>query len=76
MFVDLDPTEGTSFARVMQAAKAIGEVLEQAKLKVFLKTSGATGLHIFIPMREIWIDQCAHCWKSSRKWRSSSSRDC
>ncbi len=58
MFVDLDPTEGTSFARVMQAAKAIGEVLEQAKLKVFLKTSGATGLHIFIPMaRKYGFDQ-------------------
>jgi bifunctional non-homologous end joining protein LigD len=58
MFVDLDPTEGTSFARVMQAAKVIGEVLEQAKLKVFLKTSGATGLHMFIPIaRKYGFDQ-------------------
>jgi len=58
MFVDLDPTEGTSFARVMQAAKVIGEVLQRAKLKVFLKTSGATGLHIFIPIaRKYGFDQ-------------------
>jgi bifunctional non-homologous end joining protein LigD len=58
MFVDLDPTEGTSFARVMQAAKVIREVLERAKLKVFLKTSGATGLHIFIPIaRKYAFDQ-------------------
>jgi bifunctional non-homologous end joining protein LigD len=57
MFIDLDPTEGTSFARVMRAAKLIAEVLEHAKLKTFLKTSGATGLHIFVPIaREYGFD--------------------
>jgi bifunctional non-homologous end joining protein LigD len=58
MFVDLDPTEGTAFSRVMRAAKVMGEVLSQAKLKFFLKTSGATGLHIFIPIaRNYGFDQ-------------------
>jgi bifunctional non-homologous end joining protein LigD len=50
MFVDLDPTEGTEFWRVVRAAKVIGEVLREAGLKYFIKTSGATGLHIFIPI--------------------------
>ncbi len=50
MFVDLDPTDGTNFARVTEAAKAIGIVLKQAGLYFYLKTSGATGMHIFIPI--------------------------
>jgi bifunctional non-homologous end joining protein LigD len=50
MFVDLDPTEGTDFSRVVRAASLVGEVLDEARLKSFVKTSGATGLHIFIPV--------------------------
>ena len=50
MFVDLDPTEGTDFSRVIRAAQVVGEVLRRAQLKSFVKTSGATGLHIFIPI--------------------------
>lgn len=50
MFIDLDPTEGTPFSRVVQAAKILGKVLDQAQLKFFIKTSGATGLHLFIPI--------------------------
>jgi bifunctional non-homologous end joining protein LigD len=50
MFVDLDPTEGTEFSRVVRAASIVGEVLGEARLKSYVKTSGATGLHIFIPV--------------------------
>jgi bifunctional non-homologous end joining protein LigD len=50
MFVDLDPTEGTDFSRVVRAARLVGEVLDEARLKSFVKTSGATGLHIFVPI--------------------------
>jgi bifunctional non-homologous end joining protein LigD len=58
MFMDLDPTEGTAFARVVRAAKVIGEILRKARLKYFLKTSGATGLHMFIPIeRKYGFDQ-------------------
>src|SRR5439155_18489325 len=39
-------------------AKLIAEALEHAKLKTFLKTSGATGLHIFVPIaRKYGFDQ-------------------
>jgi bifunctional non-homologous end joining protein LigD len=51
MFIDLDPTDGTGFQRVVQSALLLGKVLEQAKLEWFTKTSGATGLHIFIPVQ-------------------------
>jgi bifunctional non-homologous end joining protein LigD len=50
MYVDLDPTEETDFSRVVRAARIVGEVLREARLKSFIKTSGATGLHIFIPI--------------------------
>jgi len=58
MFVDLDPTEGTAFNRVVVAAKVIGEVLKQAGLEFFTKTSGASGLHMYIPIaRKYGFDQ-------------------
>lgn len=50
MFFDLDPSEGCPFSGVVRAAKAIITVLKKARLKYFIKTSGATGLHIFIPI--------------------------
>jgi len=58
MFMDLDPTEGTAFPQVVRAARLIGKVLDEASLKFFLKTSGATGLHMFIPIaRNYSFDQ-------------------
>ncbi|MFZ1205184.1 MAG: DNA ligase D [Candidatus Acidiferrales bacterium] len=50
IFFDLDPSAGADFASVVKLARALTERLEQLGLKVFAKTSGATGLHIFIPI--------------------------
>jgi len=58
MFVDLDPTDGTAFSRVVSAAKVMGEVLRTARLEYVVKTSGATGLHMFISIeRKYSFDQ-------------------
>lgn len=46
--IDLDP-QGVSFDAVVQTAQAVHEILERAEAKSICKTSGATGLHIFIP---------------------------
>ena len=51
IFFDLDPSEGADFGSVVKLASALTERLETLGLKVFIKTSGATGLHIFIPIR-------------------------
>ena len=51
IFFDLDPSAGADFASVVKLARALTERLETLGLKVFIKTSGATGLHIFIPIR-------------------------
>jgi bifunctional non-homologous end joining protein LigD len=51
IFFDLDPSAGADFASVVKLARALAERLEILRLEVFVKTSGATGLHIFIPIR-------------------------
>ena len=53
-FFDLDPSDGTEFSTVVAVAKALHEKLEKLKLKHFLKTSGATGFHIFIPVEPVY----------------------
>lgn len=47
--IDLDP-EDISFDYVIEAAQAVHELLESISVEHFCKTSGATGLHIFIPL--------------------------
>lgn len=49
-FFDLDPSEGTEFSVVVKIAKALYEKLKELKLNVFLKTSGATGMHLYLPV--------------------------
>lgn len=48
LVIDLDPGENT-FQQVVTVAKAVHEVLERAGLPSYVKTSGKTGLHIFVP---------------------------
>ncbi len=49
-FFDLDPTEGTDYSTVVEVARAVLEKLEALGLTVYLKTSGATGLHMYLPV--------------------------
>ncbi len=53
-FFDLDPSEGTEFSVVVKIAKALYEKLEELQLNVFLKTSGATGMHLYIPVDPVY----------------------
>jgi DNA ligase D-like protein (predicted polymerase) len=48
--LDLDPPEGASFDRVVQVARLVRQVLDDAGLSGAVKTSGAKGIHIFIPL--------------------------
>lgn len=47
--VDLDP-EGVSFEKVVEVAKVVHQVCEELKIPSYPKTSGKTGIHVFIPM--------------------------
>ena len=49
LVIDLDPEE-IAFAKVIEAAQAVHAVLARAQIPSFPKTSGATGLHIYIPL--------------------------
>jgi bifunctional non-homologous end joining protein LigD len=53
-FFDLDPSDGTEFSVVVKIAKALYEKLEELKLNVYLKTSGATGMHLYLPVEPIY----------------------
>src|SRR6195256_3195722 len=53
-FFDLDPSDGTDFSVVVTIARALHEKLEELRLASFLKTSGATGIHIYIPVEPIY----------------------
>jgi bifunctional non-homologous end joining protein LigD len=50
VFFDLDPTDGTSFESVLTVARAVEKHLRSIRLRSYPKTSGATGIHIFVPI--------------------------
>jgi bifunctional non-homologous end joining protein LigD len=50
--LDLDPMPGVKFEAVLDCARWIRDELHKLKVPGFAKTSGSSGLHIFIPLRE------------------------
>ena len=47
---DIDPGPDNSFAQVITIAEAIHQLLDSIDLKAYCKTSGASGLHIYLPL--------------------------
>jgi bifunctional non-homologous end joining protein LigD len=52
LVLDLDPPEGDAFPAVVRVARLVRDVLRGAGLEGAIKTSGAKGLHIFVPINE------------------------
>jgi bifunctional non-homologous end joining protein LigD len=48
--IDLDPGPRAKFERVVEVATFVKEELDELGLNAALKTSGASGLHIFVPV--------------------------
>lgn len=48
--IDLDPQPGRGFDDAVRAAFLLREVLDEAGLTAFVKTSGNRGLHVFAPI--------------------------
>jgi DNA ligase D len=48
--IDLDPQPGTGFAEAAAAAPVLREVLAEAGLEAWIKTSGNRGLHVYAPI--------------------------
>jgi bifunctional non-homologous end joining protein LigD len=53
-FFDIDPSDGTDFSVVVTIAGALHKKLEELRLSSFLKTSGATGFHLYIPVEPVY----------------------
>lgn len=49
--IDLDPQPGSDFPMAVKAALELREVLAEAGLTGFPKTSGGRGIHVFAPIR-------------------------
>lgn len=47
--IDLDP-EGVSFEKVITVAQTVKQVCDELKIPAYSKTSGKTGIHVFIPL--------------------------
>jgi bifunctional non-homologous end joining protein LigD len=47
---DLDPVEGTPFDRVLDVALVVREALVALGMKPLAKTSGSSGMHIYVPI--------------------------
>jgi DNA ligase D len=60
LVLDIDPPPGDSFPEAVRAARIVRRVLSDEGLDAVIKTSGAKGLHIFVPIESsVSIDAAA-----------------
>lgn len=52
LVLDLDPPSGDDFAAVVQVAYLVRQALDDVGLQGAVKTSGAKGLHVFVPVAD------------------------
>jgi len=50
LVLDLDPSKKNTFDNVIETALQVNEVLKTIKIDGYCKTSGSTGIHVYIPM--------------------------
>lgn len=57
---DLDPGDDTPFERVLEVAVIVRDVLHELEMPTYVKTSGSTGVHIYVPIargpiqKQVW----------------------
>jgi bifunctional non-homologous end joining protein LigD len=59
LVLDLDPPSVDDFAAAVQAAHLVREALAGAGLSGAVKTSGAKGVHVFVPLARATFDEVA-----------------
>ncbi len=65
---DLDPGPGAGLAEAVEVAHLVKAGLDHLKLRAWLKTTGKSGLHIYVPLRRgpdqeqvrSWVGELAH----------------
>jgi bifunctional non-homologous end joining protein LigD len=50
MIIDIDPSDENTFEHVIEAALVVKEILDKAGVVSVCKTSGSSGLHVYVPM--------------------------
>ncbi len=48
--LDIDPSDKNTFEEVIEVAQAAKTVIDQLKIPAYCKTSGSSGLHIYMPL--------------------------
>ena len=57
--LDLDPDKGNTFEQVIQTAQMVKQVLDELGVTGYPKTSGSTGIHVYIPLgAKYTYDEC------------------
>jgi len=51
MVIDIDPSDKNKFTEVVDTALAVKMVLDKAGVSSYCKTSGASGLHVYVPLK-------------------------
>ncbi|HEY0401547.1 MAG TPA: ATP-dependent DNA ligase [Blastococcus sp.] len=59
LVLDLDPPEGADFSAVVAAARLVRRALDDAGLRAAVKTSGAKGLHVVVPVHGVPAEDVA-----------------
>lgn len=60
LVLDIDPPSGESYPAAVRAARVVRDVLSDEGLAAVVKTSGAKGLHVLVPVdRSVSIDAAA-----------------
>ncbi|MGZ6255376.1 MAG: non-homologous end-joining DNA ligase, partial [Bacteroidia bacterium] len=52
LIIDIDPSDKNTFGQVIEAANVVQSVLKKAGAESYCKTSGATGMHIYVPTQK------------------------
>lgn len=50
LIIDIDPSDNNTFDQVIEAAQVVKQILDQAGAMSICKTSGASGMHVYVPM--------------------------
>lgn len=52
LMIDIDPSKNNTFDQVIEVALTVKKILDKAGAQSFCKTSGATGIHVYVPTKK------------------------
>src|SRR4051795_6041288 len=59
LVLDIDPPAGSPFSTAVRAARLVAQALAEVDMVGTVKTSGAKGVHVFVPIRDTPIPDAA-----------------